>query len=125
MSLGTDIDDDGVSVIIPRNTAYPCERVKKYKTTEDNQPFMVIKVLQGEEEQASKCHEIAEYKININSQEPAGSHKIQVTFKVDENGLLTVTASSVNNQEIREEFKIDKIALSLDPSEIQKLVHIA
>ena len=86
---------------------------------------MVIKVLQGEEQQASKCHEIAEYKININSQEPAGSHKIQVTFNVDENGLLTVTASSVNNQEIREEFKIDKIALSLDPSEIQKLVNIA
>ena len=48
MSLGTDIGDDGVSVIIPRNTAYPCERVKKYKTIEDNQPFMVIKVLQGE-----------------------------------------------------------------------------
>ena len=56
LSLGTDIENDGLSVILPRNSQYPCEKKKTYKTVEDNQDHILIKVLQGDKSKASENH---------------------------------------------------------------------
>ena len=59
LSFGTDINDDEFCRIIEKNTTFPITRKKRFMTTEDDQDHMIIKVLQGDKELASKCHKIA------------------------------------------------------------------
>ena len=66
LSFGTDIGEDGVYKIIEKNTTFPITRTKKFETMEEGEDRMIIKVLQGDEELASKCHKIAQLRISLN-----------------------------------------------------------
>ena len=106
MDFSTDAGDDDVSVLISRSTTFPCSKTIKYKTTEDNQPFMSIEVLQGNFEKASECHKIAEMKLEGIPEGPAGSQKIKLTYAIDINGVLKVTAKSESRSNIVQELSI-------------------
>ena len=101
MNLGTDnVDEDGnetVSVIIEANTPIPCSKTLTFKTAEDNTNFVSIKVLQGQSECVDECHLISTCKLDGIPPGPAGSQKIKVTYSVDSDGLLTVSAYSKSN----------------------------
>ena len=106
MDFSTDTGDDGVSVLISRSTTFPCSKTIKYKTCEDNQQFMSIEVLQGNFERASECHKIAEMKLEGIPEGPAGSQKIHLTYAIDINGVLKVTAKSESRSNIVQELSI-------------------
>ena len=101
MAIGTDVADangeEVMKVIIPANSPLPIEVTKKFKTGEDNSTFFSIKVLQGDERLVEDNHLIAETELHGIEPAPAGQQKVEVTYKVNEEGLLTVSAKSFSD----------------------------
>ena len=113
LSLGTDLFGDRVSVILPRNTPFPCSKTKKYSTTQDNQSFFKLDILQGDFELASQCHKIASTRLDGIPKKPKGHEKVSVTFSIDESGLLTVTATSTSDTNIVVNLSVSEEKLNL------------
>ena len=67
LNLATDVEEDGkiiVKPIIPKNTKIPLTMTKKYKTTEDDQDFFDIRVLQGDSNEIEDNHQIAQFRVD-------------------------------------------------------------
>ena len=125
LNLGTDVDDDGVSVIIPKGTQFPFKKSKSYLTTENNQTFFSIQVLQGDSPRASQCHLIANLQIEGIPPGAAGSQRCRITYSVDRNGILKVTAQSTTDKTNIIELFINAESLGLGDVEVNKLAGIA
>ncbi|XP_020219783.1 probable mediator of RNA polymerase II transcription subunit 37c [Cajanus cajan] len=91
LSLGKDIVGDIMSVVIPRNTTIPVKRTKEYMTIEDNQPSTRIKVYEGERTRASDNNLLGSFVLSGFPRVPRG-HAFCVTFALDENSILSVSA---------------------------------
>ena len=125
LSLGTDISGDRVSVILPRNTPFPCSKTKIFVTSQDNQSFFKLDVLQGDYELASQCHKIASTRLDGIPKKPKGQEKISVTYSIDESGLLTVTATSTNDTNIVVKLTVSEEKLNLSDDEITRAMQSA
>jgi molecular chaperone DnaK len=102
-SLGIETENDTFQVIIEKNTTIPTKRTMPFTTVEDNQIRVTIHVLQGEIAQASKNKSLARFDLVGIQPGPAGVPQIDVTFEVDADGILKVSAQDVitgMNQEI-------------------------
>jgi len=91
LSLGISVVGDRMSTIVGRNSRIPTERTEGYVTTSDNQTSMRIRVFQGERTFVNDNHLLALYHIKGIPRAPAGKMEIDTTFRVDLNGILTVT----------------------------------
>jgi molecular chaperone DnaK len=92
LSIGVETGGGVATKLIPRNTTVPTEKSEIFTTSVDNQSFVPIHVLQGEREMAQDNRSLARFELTGIPPAPRGVPKIQVTFSIDANGILSVIA---------------------------------
>ena len=92
LNLGIRVAGDGVSTLIPRNTAIPTRATKLFTTTEDNQEFVQVNVVQGDSGKASENTHLGQFTLSGIPRGPAGKARIEVSFEIDTDGLVNVSA---------------------------------
>src|SRR5687767_1264255 len=98
LSLGVETLGGVMTVLIPRNTTIPTEKKEVFSTASDNQPSVTINVLQGEREFAKDNRLLGTFNLEGIPPAPRGVPQIEVTFNIDVNGILTVSAKDLGTQ---------------------------
>jgi molecular chaperone DnaK len=123
LSLGLETLGGVMTKVIERNTTIPARRTEVFSTAEDNQTAVDIVVLQGERELAADNRQLARFRLEGIRPAPRGVPQIEVTFDVDANGILHVTARDKDTG-AEQEVTISETT-NLDQSEIERMVREA
>ncbi|CAI0388225.1 unnamed protein product [Linum tenue] len=124
LSLGVDVVGDLMSVVVPRNTPIPTKKTREYKTVKDQQSIIYFLVLQGERTLTKDCLQLGSFEITGIPPAPRGAVPVEVTFEIDADGILTVTAkeeATGNSQSLA----IDKYKRNLSSREIERMIREA
>jgi molecular chaperone DnaK (HSP70) len=123
LSLGIETMGGVMERLIHRNTTIPTSIAENFTTAVDNQTHVDIHVLQGERELAKDCRSLARFKLGPIETQPAGLPRIEVTFLIDANGILSVTA---RDERTGREHSIDiKPSYGLTDDEIERMLEEA
>jgi molecular chaperone DnaK len=123
LSLGVETAGGVMTKIIERNTTIPARRSETFSTAEDNQPAVDVVVLQGERELAADNRVLGRFRLENLRPARRGETQIEVTFDIDANGILKVSAKD------RDTGAEQSITISegsnLDPSEVERMINEA
>ena len=120
LSLGIETVGGVMERLIHRNTTIPTSVAEGFTTAVDNQTHVDIHVVQGERELAADCRSLARFKLGPIEAQPAGLPRIEVTFLIDANGILNVTA---RDQRTGREHSVDiKPSYGLTDEEIERML---
>jgi len=120
LSLGLETLGGVMTKVIERNTTIPARRTEVFSTAEDNQSAVDVVVLQGERERAADNRVLARFRLENIRPAPRGVPQVEVTFDIDANGILHVSA---RDKDTGAEQKVTISETSnLDQSEIQRMV---
>jgi heat shock protein 1/8 len=121
LSLGIELEGKVMSVLIPRNTAIPCVKSREYTTCEDWQTEIDVVVFEGERPQTSANNKLGEFKISGVQRAKRGEPKVEVTFALDANGILSVTAvDKVTGAQAKADIKADRGRLT--DADIERMI---
>jgi molecular chaperone DnaK len=123
LSLGVETLGGLMTVMIPRNTTLPTQRKETFSTAADDQPSVDVHVLQGERSESRYNRTLGNFSLEGITPAPRGVAKVEVTFDVDANGILAVTAKDTATGRDQ---KITITASSgLSEAEVQKMIQEA
>ncbi|MFP4382117.1 MAG: molecular chaperone DnaK [Candidatus Sumerlaeia bacterium] len=123
LSLGIETMGDVYDVLIPRNTTIPTQKKRVYSTATDNQPAVTIKVYQGERQIASANRLLGEFNLEGIPPAPRGVPQIEVTFDIDSNGIVHVSARDLGTGK-EQKIRIESSS-GLDESQIDDMINDA
>ena len=120
LSLGIETKGGVFTKLIERNTTIPTKKSEVFSTAEDNQPSVEVHVLQGESEMALYNKTLGKFKLTGIPPAPRGMPQIEVTFDIDANGIINVSAKDLgtgNVQQVRIEG-----GSGLNDNEVQRMI---
>lgn len=113
LSLGVDTEHGRTDILIPRQSTIPTKKTKIYSTASHNQTGVTIKVYEGERPMTRDNNQLGEFQLEGIPPMPRGQPQIEVTFQLDANGILTVSAvEKTTGKSAKIEIKNDKGRLS-------------
>ena len=120
LTLGVEVKGGMIAPMITRNTAVPAKKTEIYTTAENNQPGVEINVLQGERPMAADNKSLGRFKLEGIPPMRAGQAQIEVTFDIDANGILNVTAKEKTTG--KESSITIENTTTLDKSDVERMV---
>jgi molecular chaperone DnaK len=120
LSLGLETLGGVMTRVIERNTTIPVRRTEVYSTAEDNQPAVDVVVLQGERERAADNRVLGRFRLENIRPAPRGLPQIEVTFDIDANGILHVSARDKETG-AQQEITITESS-NLDRAEVERMI---
>ncbi|CAN1305653.1 Luminal-binding protein [Linum perenne] len=121
LSLGVDVVGGLMSVVIPRNSTVPANMSRNCITAHDQQTVISFKVLQGERALTKDCLELGSFSLTGIPPAPRGVASVDVTFNIDMNGILSVTAKDKSTQN-SESITVDSYTGNLSQWEINRMI---
>ena len=125
LSLGIETLGGVMSKIIKRNTVVPTKKSESFTTTVDNQETIAVHVYEGERAMTKDCHLLGQFDLTGIARSPKGQPQVIVTFDIDENGIVKVSAEDKGSKSKKEITIEDRNSGRLSQDEIERMVREA